>query len=162
MHRTHPLRAGEAALAQKLTAINGEEKKQLKALEAEKTARLKSKIAGLAELTKMNKAVEKQRVATADAHIKAERKKLEKLAKEVAANDDKKKSAEEALEIRVGELERATADKISTWRAAHKATLDKMAAAKQDLDNRTRELIVADRTTAQGGAEAFSQRIGRQ
>ena len=41
------IRASEAAVTQKLSAIKGEEKKQLRVLDAEKSARLKSKVAGL-------------------------------------------------------------------------------------------------------------------
>ena len=84
------IRAGESALSQKLSAIQGEEKKKVKALEAEKTAELRRRIGGLAQVTSVDKTVEKQRSSTTATEIKVERKKLEKLAKEVATHADKR------------------------------------------------------------------------
>ena len=67
------IKAGEAALTQKLAAIQAEEKKKVKAVEAEKTAELTRRIGALAELTAMDKTSEKQRSSSVAAEIKVER-----------------------------------------------------------------------------------------
>ena len=87
----------------------------MKAVEAEKSADLKKRIAALSEVTAADKTVEKQRSSAAASEIKAERKKLERLAKEVAGHAGRQRTAEEALELKVGTLEKKTAEQIAVW-----------------------------------------------
>ena len=143
------IRAGEVALSQKLAAIQAEEKKKVKAVEAEKTAELRRRIAALAQVTSVDKAVEKQRSSTVATEIKAERKKLEKLAKEVAIHADKRRVAEEGLELKVGALEKKTAETIAGWRAAHNAAMEKMRVVSDGLEKQTLDLMAKERQHAE-------------
>ena len=154
------LRAGDAALTQKVSAIKGEEKKTLKALDVEKTTDLRKRVAGLAELTAMDKTVEKQRKSTTETQIKADRKKLEKLIKEVANHGDRQKTAEEELELKVGEVERKAADKVTALRATHKAAMDKMAAVAANVEAQTRELMDMEQKHAEQTA-VYSERVNQ-
>ena len=143
------IRSGESALSQKLSAIQGEEKKKVKALEAEKTAELMRHIGGLAQVTSVDKTIEKQHRSTTATEIKVECKKLEKLAKEVATHADKRRAAEEELELKVGTLEKKTADKIAGWRAAHNAAMEKLKGVSDSLDKQTLDLMAKEKQHAE-------------
>ena len=136
-------------LSQKLVVIQAEEKKKVKAVEAEKTAELRRQIAVLAQVTSVDKAAEKQRSSTVVTEIKAEHKKLEKLAKEVATHADKQQAAEEELELKVGTLEKKTADKIAGWRAAHDLAMDKLRGVSDSLDKQMLDLMAKEREHAE-------------
>ena len=58
-------------------------------MEAEKTAELRRQIGVLAQVTSVDKAVEKQQSSMVATEIKVKHKKLEKLAKEVATHANK-------------------------------------------------------------------------
>ena len=130
------IQASEAALSQKLSAIAGEERKKLKAVEAEESADLKKRIASLSEITAADKTVEKQCSSAAASAIKAERKKLERIAKEVAGHADRRRAAEEALELKVGTLEKRTAEQIAVWRGAHETAMEKLKEVSDGLGNK--------------------------
>ena len=69
--------------------------------------------------------------------MSTERKELEKLAKEVAGHDDMRKAAVEALALKIGKLEKETAEKISKLKKDHEASMNKLSATAKELEAQT-------------------------
>ena len=121
----------------KLAALQVREKAESKAIKADETAALKRRTDALEQVTSADKAAEKARNRAVANEVNVERKKLEKLGKDVSGHKEVREAAFTKLALRIAALEKETADKVLKWKKEHEAAMDKLTAVAEDLKNRT-------------------------